>query len=206
MKEFSQKSLWILLSISSSLYIILIGALLCVTLKISKEIPSVVYVTIGFLSLCYLLILIWSLIVIYRNSSEKYSDDSLFHVHNTNANLTIPAILLDSQNFWVKFEEILPWKAILYIINEENHISCTRLELGILILKEILHGENIDSVLKLIQDDINVQYFVGVNLYSGMLSLNKSLYNEQKFKKISDIVRKEVFEYYFHTDGYRKEN
>lgn len=206
MKEFSQKSFWILLSISSTLYIILIGTLLYFTSDILKEIPVVVYVTIGFISLCYLLILIWSLIVIYRNSSEKYPDDLLFHVHNTNANFAIPAILLDSQNFWVKFEKILPWKSILHKINKENHISCTRLELGISILKEVLHDETIDSVLKLIQDDINVQYFVGVNLYSGMLSLNKSLYNEQKFKKISDIVRKELFEYYFHSDGYRKEN
>lgn len=70
----------------------------------------------------------------------------------------------------------------------------------------MLHDENIDSILKLIQDDINVQYFVGVNLYSGMLSLNKSLYDEQKFKKISNIVRKELFEFYFQTDGYRKES
>lgn len=196
MKGFSHKSLWILLSISSALYIILTGTLLCATSEISKEKPVVVYVTIGFLSLCYLLILIWSLIVMYRNSSEKCPDDFLFHVHSKNVNFTIPAILLDSQNFWVKFEGILPWKTILHKINKENHISCTRIELGILILKEVLHDENIDSVLKLIQDDINVQYFVGLNLYSGMLSLNKSLYDEQKFKKISDIVRKELFESY----------
>ena len=206
MKEYSHKPLWILLSISSALYIILTGTLLCATSEISKEKPVVVYVTIGFLSLCYLLILIWSLIVMYRNSSEKCLNDILFKKNNTNASLYVPALLLDSQNFWVKIESILPWKTILYKINQENHISCTRLELGILVLKDMLHDENIDSILKLIQDDINVQYFVGVNLYSGMLSLNKSLYDEQKFKKISNIVRKELFEFCFQTNGYSKES
>lgn len=174
--------------------------------EISKEIPVVIYAIIGFHSFCYLLTLIWTLIIIIRNSSEKCLNDILFKNNNTNDSLSVPALLLDLQNFWVKFEGILPWKTILYKINQENHISCTRLELGISVLKDMLHDENIDSILKLIQDDINVQYFVGVNLYSGMLSLNKSLYDEQKFKKISNIVRKELFEFYFQTNGYRKES
>lgn len=205
MKGFSQKSLWILLSISSALYIFLTGTLLGVTSEISKEKSIAIYAIIGFLSLCYLLTLIWALIIISRNISEKCLNDILF-TNNTNESLSVPALLLDSQNFWVKFEGILPWKTILYKINQENHISCTRLELGISVFKDMLHDENIDSILKLIQDDISIQYFVGVNLHSGMLSLNKSLYDEQKFKKISNIVRKELFEFYFQTDGYRKES
>lgn len=102
MKGYSHKPLWILLSISSALYIILTGTLLCATSEISKEKPVVVYVTIGFLSLCFLLILIWSLIVMYRNSSEKCLNDVLFKKNNTNASLYVPALLLDSQNFWEK--------------------------------------------------------------------------------------------------------
>ena len=206
MKEIPQKSFRMLLSISTALYIVLTGALICFALEISNETLAVVYATIGFLSLCYLLTLIWTLIIISRNSSEKCPNDVLFKKNNTNDSLSVPVLLLDSQNFWVRFAGILPWNKLLCIINN-NKIPCTRPKLGISILMEVLHGEDIDQVLKLIQNDINVQYFVGVNLYSGMLTFNKSLYDKQKSQQIFDIVRTEVFsDNSFLTNGYSKKS